>query len=119
LLRTLVSRSIRAKSAYVSVLGLCLNRPDLVASNLIRKLGATILIGWTNLWIDGRTVVTPELNRRRALIVLGKIEEILAWEQTKEPEAMSGSSNLGNISVRCAPTVLAARESEVVRRIPR
>jgi hypothetical protein len=44
------------------------------------------LIGWTNLWIDGRTVVSPELNRRRALIVLGKIDEILAWEQTKEHE---------------------------------
>jgi hypothetical protein len=44
------------------------------------------LIGWTNLWIDGRTVVSPEMNRRRALIVLGKIDEILAWEQTKEHE---------------------------------
>ena len=44
------------------------------------------MIGWTNLWIDGRTVVSPELNRRRAVIVLGKIDEILAWEQTKEHE---------------------------------
>jgi hypothetical protein len=44
------------------------------------------LIGWTSLWIDGRTVVSPELNRRRALIVLGKIDEILSWEQTKEHE---------------------------------
>jgi hypothetical protein len=44
------------------------------------------LIGWTNSWIDGRTVVSPELNRRHALIVLGKIDEILAWEQTKENE---------------------------------
>ena len=30
--------------------------------------------------------MSPELNRRRALIVLGKIDEILAWEQTKEHE---------------------------------
>ena len=44
------------------------------------------MIGLTNLWIDGRTLVPPELNRRRALIVLGKIDEILAWEQTKEHE---------------------------------
>ena len=44
------------------------------------------MIGWTNLWIDGRTIVSPELNRRRALIVLEKIDEILAWEQTKEHE---------------------------------
>src|SRR6202451_2283230 len=28
----------------------------------------------------------PELNRRRALVVLGKIDEILSWEQTKERE---------------------------------
>jgi hypothetical protein len=44
------------------------------------------LIGCANLWIDGRAVVSPELNRRRALIVLEKIDEILAWEQTKEHE---------------------------------
>ena len=44
------------------------------------------MIGCANLWIDGRTVVSPELNRRRALIVLEKIDEILAWEQTKEHE---------------------------------
>ncbi len=30
--------------------------------------------------------MSPELNRPRALIVLGKIDEILAWERTKEQE---------------------------------
>jgi hypothetical protein len=44
------------------------------------------LIGCTTLWINGRTRMTPELNRKRALVVLGKIEEILAWEQAKERE---------------------------------
>ncbi len=44
------------------------------------------MIGLTTLWIDRRTPVSPELNRRRALIVLGKIDEILAWEQGKEHE---------------------------------
>jgi hypothetical protein len=44
------------------------------------------LIGLTSLWIDGRTRVSPELNRGRALIVLGKIDEILSWEQSKEHE---------------------------------
>ena len=44
------------------------------------------MIGLTSLWIDGRTLMPPELNRRRALIVLGKIDEILSWEQTKEHE---------------------------------
>jgi len=30
--------------------------------------------------------VTPEVNRRRAAFVLGKIDEILCWERTKEQE---------------------------------
>jgi hypothetical protein len=44
------------------------------------------LIGLTSLWIDGRRAVSPELNRRRALFVLGRIDEILTWEKTKEQE---------------------------------
>jgi hypothetical protein len=31
-------------------------------------------------------MVAPKLNRRRALLVLDKIDEILAWEKTKEQE---------------------------------
>ena len=30
--------------------------------------------------------MSPKLNRRRALFVLGKIDEILAWEKRKEQE---------------------------------
>ena len=37
-----------------------------------------------SLWINGRTALAPELNRRRALLVLGKIDEILSWEKAKE-----------------------------------
>jgi hypothetical protein len=44
------------------------------------------LIGLTSLWINGRAAVAPELNRRRAVFVLGKIDEILAWEKSKERE---------------------------------
>jgi len=44
------------------------------------------LTGLTSLWIDGRLAVAPELNRRRAVFVLGKIDEILTWEKTKEQE---------------------------------
>jgi len=44
------------------------------------------LIGLTSLWTNGRTDVAPELNRRRAVFVLGKIDEILSWEKTKEQE---------------------------------
>jgi len=44
------------------------------------------LIGLTNLWISRGAVVSPEINRRRAAFVLGKIDEILSWERVKEHE---------------------------------
>jgi hypothetical protein len=44
------------------------------------------LIGLTSLWIDGRLRMEPEINPRRAVFVLGKIDEILSWEKTKEQE---------------------------------
>ena len=31
-------------------------------------------------------MLTPEINRRRAVFVLGRIDEILSWEKTKEQE---------------------------------
>jgi len=55
------------------------------------------LIGLTSLWTDGRTAVAPELNRRRAVFVLGKIDEILSWEKTKEQEKDARFVELGNI----------------------
>jgi hypothetical protein len=53
------------------------------------------LIGLTSLWTDGRTAVAPELNRRRAVFVLGKIDEILSWEKTKEQEKDARFVELG------------------------
>jgi|SRR5271165_1436066 len=44
------------------------------------------LHGWTSLWINKEMMVTPELNHRRAAFVLGRIDEILSWEKTKEQE---------------------------------
>ena len=44
------------------------------------------MLGLTSLWIDRRSVVTPEINRRRAVFVLGRIDEILSWEKSKEQE---------------------------------
>ncbi len=44
------------------------------------------MIGLTSLWTNGRTAVAPELNRRRAVFVLGKIDEILSWEKAKEKQ---------------------------------
>jgi hypothetical protein len=53
------------------------------------------LIGLTSLWINGRTTVPPEINRRRAVMVLGKIDEILSWEKTKEQEKDTRFVELG------------------------
>ena len=53
------------------------------------------MIGLTSLWTNGRTAVAPELNRRRAVLVLGKIDEILSWEKTKEQEKDARFVELG------------------------
>jgi hypothetical protein len=44
------------------------------------------LIGLTSLWTNGRPAVPPELDPRRARFVLGRIDEILTWEKSKEKE---------------------------------
>jgi len=44
------------------------------------------LIGLTTLTTNGRPPMPPKLNRPRALFVLTKIEEILAWEKRAERE---------------------------------
>ena len=44
------------------------------------------MIGLTSLWTNGRAAVSEEFNRRRAAFVVGKIDEILSWERTKELE---------------------------------
>jgi hypothetical protein len=44
------------------------------------------LIGLTTLTTNGRPLMPPKLNRRRALIVLSKIDEILAWERSSGRE---------------------------------
>ena len=53
------------------------------------------MIGLTSLWINGRAAVEPELNRRRAVFVLGKIDEILSWEKIKEQEKDAQFVELG------------------------
>src|SRR5437763_16911116 len=39
-----------------------------------------------SLRINGRPLVAPKLNRKRALLVLERIDEILCWEKRKERE---------------------------------
>src|SRR5246500_170552 len=54
-----------------------------------------ILIGLTNLRNSGAPLMTPKLNRRRALFVLGRIDEILSWERTTEQERDTRFVELG------------------------
>ena len=42
--------------------------------------------GLTSLWINRGMMLTPEINHRRAAFVLGRVDEILSWEKTKEQE---------------------------------
>jgi hypothetical protein len=66
-----------------------LNRSSFVAQEPVT------LIGLTSLWINGRTLVPPKLNRRRALVVLSKIDEILAWEKSSDQERDTQFVELG------------------------
>jgi len=53
------------------------------------------LIGLTSLRINGGPLMAPKLNRRRALFVLEKIDEILDWERTTEQERDTRFVDLG------------------------
>ena len=44
------------------------------------------MIGLTNLWINRGSALAPELNERRAVFVLWKIDEILAWDNGQTHE---------------------------------
>ena len=43
----------------------------------------------------------PKLNRQRALFVLTKIDEILAWEQRQQAERDTGLWNSEDTCARC------------------
>jgi hypothetical protein len=53
------------------------------------------LIGLNILTANGHPLVAPELNRRRALFVLAKIDDILAWEQGTQRERDARFVELG------------------------
>ena len=53
------------------------------------------MIGLTCLTTNGRSPVAPKLNRRRAVFVLSKIDEILAWEKATDRERDSKFVELG------------------------
>jgi hypothetical protein len=53
------------------------------------------LIGLTTLTGNGRPMAAPKLNRRRALFVLAKIDEILGWEKGIDRERDTRFVDLG------------------------
>jgi hypothetical protein len=53
------------------------------------------LIGLTTLTTNGRPLEAPKLNRRRALFVLAKIDEILSWERAIDRERDTRFVELG------------------------
>ena len=53
------------------------------------------MIGLTCLTTNGRPMAAPKLNRRRAVFVLSKIEEILTWEKATDRERDSKFVELG------------------------
>jgi hypothetical protein len=59
------------------------------------------LRGLTSPWINSAMILTPKIDQRRAVFVLGKIHDILSWEKTKEQEKDARLSNSANICARC------------------
>ena len=55
----------------------------------------TPLIGLSSLWIDKRNLVLPELDCRRARVVLQKIDEVLAWQRKTDDERDTRFVELG------------------------
>ena len=53
------------------------------------------MIGLTTLTSNGRPMAAPKLNRRRALFVLAKIDEILSWEKGMDRERDARFVDLG------------------------
>ncbi len=53
------------------------------------------MIGLTTLTTNGKPLVAPKLNRRRALFVLAKIDEILGWERAIDRERDTRFVELG------------------------
>ena len=71
--------------------GLCLGKQEMIDAAVVRQ---AVLIGLTSL-VTKYPPMPPKFNRRRAVFVLGKIDEILAWEQRKETERDTKFVELG------------------------
>ena len=63
--------------------------------NSFVNLEPPTLIGLTCLTTNGRALLAPKLNHRRAVFVLSKIDAILAWERATDRERDSKFVELG------------------------
>src|SRR3977135_4511881 len=87
------SRRTVASAVPTSACALATSR-WLIPNSFVNRERAT-LIGLTCLTNNGRVLVAPKLNRRRAVFVLSKIDEILAWEKATDRERDSKFVELG------------------------
>jgi len=78
----------------------------------------TTLVGLTNL-ISRNPPMPPKLNKKRALFVLTKIDEILAWEQRSQTERDTRFVELGRYlcEVREADILGASEREGLVSRV--
>ena len=67
--------------------GLCLGKQEMADAPLCDVQEQTVLVGLTSL-ITRNPPMPPKFNRRRALFVLNKIDEILAWESEGRPSGI-------------------------------
>jgi hypothetical protein len=81
--------------------GLCLGKPDLINIALVRRPGAQNL-GWLDELTARNPPLLPKLNRRRAMFVLTKIDEIVAREKQKEAERDTRFVELGRTCLKFA-----------------
>ena len=58
------------------------------------------MVGLTSLLTDSPPML-PKFNRRQALFVLTKIDEIMAWERQKEVERDTRFVELGRYCAKC------------------
>src|SRR6202171_3049115 len=87
------SRRTGASAVPTSVCALATSH-WLVPNSFVNRERAT-LIGLTCLTNNGRALVAPQVKRRRAVFVLSKIDEILAWERAADQERASRFVDLG------------------------
>src|SRR5467141_3152667 len=87
------SRRTVASAAPTSACALATSQ-WLKPTSFVNRERAT-LIGLTCLTTNGRALVAAKLNRRRAVFVLSKIDEILSWEKDTDRERDSKFVELG------------------------